>query len=409
MVVNSRRERMRPLGFRTAAGGDENGDQMGRKIWDDNGLDVEFPDTAELYLALGDAYMMVGDIDPETGSPVITGEDPRQVVTIHAPDQQRKVLASAKFFHDSDRDRDVAYLYITGRPAGAIDDDGEPLTEDEPTRMYVAYRDVRQLRNRRVKFSPRQWSWDDEREDDLGHHRNPVVRFRRRRGVGVFEKHTDLLDRITWTIFNRMVIMAMQAFRQRAIEGDLPTHDEAGNEINYEELFAADPGVLWELPEGIKIWESQLGDLGPALTAAAKDLELVSAVMKLPLSHLVPSAVPQTAEGASLAEKGLVFAVEDENTRCGEALRDVMSIAFLVMGQAERAERSKIEVLWAPAERLSLAERADAASKVGPYVPKRTLRTDILQFPPAAVERMEIEDLQEQLGAPAEPQPEPVA
>lgn len=384
-IVQSRTRRMKPLGFRTAAAGDENGDALGRKIWDDNGLDVEFCDVAESMVGLGDSYMIVGGVDPETGSPVITGEDPTQVITIHDPAQPRKVLAAAKVFHDPDQDRDLAYLYL---PAG-------------PTRstaqVWVAYRDVRRrASNQKITFAPRTWSWDEGLSKPLPHSRVPVVRFRHRKGVGVFENHTDLLDRIDHQVLSRLVIAAMQAYRQRAMKG-APQYDEQGKEINYEEIFVADPGAMWDLPEGVDLWESQTTDLTPILSAVSKDFEMLSAVVDVPLAQFVPSAVPQSAEGASLAREGLVFAVEDTITRANEALRDVMSLAFLTMGDDERAERSKIEVMWLPPERLSLAEKADAVSKVKDVVPKRTLRTDYLQHTPQAVERMEAEDAQQLL------------
>lgn len=404
LIVGSRRERMRPTGFRTAAGNDENGDELGRKIWDDNGLDVEFGDVADLYLSMGDAYFIVGGPDPETGSPVITGEDPRQVVTIHDPAQQRRVLAGLKVFHDDEVDRDFAYLLLPADPAA-----GRSTAE-----VWVAYRDVKRgPTNRRIRFSPKAWDWDPELTKKLPHGRAPIVRVRRRQGVGVYENHTDLLDRITHTVLNRMVIMAMQAFRQRAVKGDLPEVDAQGREINYEELFSADPGALWELPEGIDIWESTPIDASSILTATSKDVELLSAVAKVPLSQFTPSAMPQSAEGASLAKEGLVFACEDEITRCSEALRDVMSLAFLTMGDTVRAERSKIEVLWMSPDRRSLAEMGDAVSKIGDKIPKRTLRTEILQFTPRAVDRMEAEDAAEaftQLSlVPETPEPTPAA
>jgi hypothetical protein len=48
-----------------------------------------------------------------------------------------------------------------------------------------------------------------------------------------------------------------------------------------------------------------------------------------------------------------------------------------------------MEVLWAPPERFSLAERYDAASKAqAAGVPWHTVMTDILQFSPQQVERM---------------------
>jgi hypothetical protein len=60
----------------------------------------------------------------------------------------------------------------------------------------------------------------------------PVVRFKNRRGVGEYEPHLDLLDRIDNEVFRRIGISAYQAFRQRAAIG-LPNEDEDGQEIDY--------------------------------------------------------------------------------------------------------------------------------------------------------------------------------
>jgi hypothetical protein len=61
-----------------------------------------------------------------------------------------------------------------------------------------------------------------------------------------------------------------------------------------------------------------------------------------------------------------------------------------------------MECLWAPPERFSLAERADAASKaIAGGVPWRTVMTDIWQFSPQAVDRMEAERVTDSFLAPA--------
>ena len=49
-----------------------------------------------------------------------------------------------------------------------------------------------------------------------------------------------------------------------------------------------------------------------------------------------------------------------------------------------------MEVLWAPPERLSRSERADAASKAQD-LPWRTRMSDIWQFSPQQIDRMEAE------------------
>ena len=53
--------------------------------------------------------------------------------------------------------------------------------------------------------------------------RCPVVRFPNRGGLAEFEKHQDLIDRIRFGILQRMVLVVMQVFRQRALKG-MPSH-----------------------------------------------------------------------------------------------------------------------------------------------------------------------------------------
>ncbi len=88
--------------------------------------------------------------------------------------------------------------------------------------------------------------------------------------------------------------------------------------------------------------------------------------------------------------EGHVFKVEDRITRATEALRDVMALAFTVMGDTDRAQRGALQVVWAPPERRSLAERADAASKAAD-LPFRSRMIHIWGFSPAQVEDMEAE------------------
>jgi hypothetical protein len=188
------------------------------------------------------------------------------------------------------------------------------------------------------------------------------------------------------------VIAAMQAFRQRALKGDLPVVDAEGNEIDYDALFPADAGAVWTLPAGVDIWESQQADLTPILNGIRHDVQDLAAVTRTPLFYLTPDAANGSAEGASLAREGLVFKVADRIVETSESWEQVMSMAFLFSGDETRARRGDMEVLWAPPERYSLAERADAASKAiaGGYT-WRSAMTDIWQLSPQQVDRMETE------------------
>ena len=97
LMVSSVRERMHVRAIQTAQPtNDERGDEAARALFDANQLDVELPDVLDNMLALGDAYMIAGRYGSDGGGePVLTGEDPRQVVTIHDPVRQSEVLAAA--------------------------------------------------------------------------------------------------------------------------------------------------------------------------------------------------------------------------------------------------------------------------------------------------------------------------
>jgi hypothetical protein len=237
----------------------------------------------------------------------------------------------------------------------------------------------------------------------------PVVRFPNRAdlagwSMGEFEDVTDVLDRINFMLLQRLVIAAVQAFKQRAIKGDLPSHDAAGNEVDYAGIFRADPGALWQLPEGVDIWESGQSDLAGILSSVRHDIQDLAAVTRTPLFYLTPESNQGSAEGASLAREGLVFKTEDRLAQTGESWEQVMSLAFLFAGDDQRAARGDMEILWASPERFSLAERYDAAVKAqAAGVPWRTVMGDVLQFSPQHVSRMEAERAGEVLLAAPEP------
>lgn len=372
LIVEATRERMRPTGIRTSADGDETGDTEAWRIYRRAGLTVETAEVLDLMLGMSEGYMLVGPVDEGTGAPVVTAEDPRWAITENDPAQPAKVLASLKMLHDDADDVDRAYLILApdveaGRPK---------------VTQFVASREARKLTGWRMEFNARTWGWDTDRGGVDGAalvvDRVPMVRFLNRRGLGEFEPHTDLLDRINHTILDRMVVSAMQAFRQRAIKG-LPTvypagHPKAGEEIDYEGMFIADPAAFWLLPEAAEVWESGQLDLTPILASVKDDFQHVSAVTRTPMHMLQPAGENQSAEGAGLAREGLVFKTEDRIDRADNPLTSVVSLCFQYMpdevryadgpdGRLDRADMDKLQIIWAPVERLSLMERADAWSK----------------------------------------------
>lgn len=370
MIVEAPRQRMIPLGFRTGAAGDELGDAAAREIWRANDLDVESVDVHQGMLALSRSYAMVGRVDGEV---LITAEDARQVVTSHDP-ATRRARAALKVFRDEALSTDWAYLHLPGW-------------------LYVAGRPAPKSGTLfSTTFSARQWKWSGSFAIPEAQGRIPVVRFANPRGLGEFETHVDTLDRINVMILQRVVIAVMQAFRQRAVKGELPSHDKAGNPIDYNSIFAAGPDALWTLPEGVEMWESAAVDLTPVLSSVKADLLQLASETSTPMHMFMPEAVTGSAEGASLAREGLVFKTEDRLARASIGWRQVMSLAFRFQGDEERANLSALEPIWASPERRSLAERGSAAAQAkASGVPWRSIMTEIWQFPPELVDRMESE------------------
>lgn len=397
LVVSAMSERMMPAGFRTALDDDSTGDAEVGRLWKRAGLDVTASDVHDWMLALSEAYVIVGPVDAETKAPLVTCEDPRWMVGEPDPVYPRRLLAALKVMHDDAAGEDRAYLFLPGVIYVAT----RRKTRYDSFASREWDRSERVFPTPGINFTGKDWDWDEERSGKLTHDRMPVVRFQNKYGKGEFELHLDILDRINKQILDRMVIATMQAFRQRAVRG-LPLiypddHPLAGQVIDYNSVFTADPAALWMIPATAEMWESGQVDLRPILEAVKADLEHLASVTKTPLHMLSAAGVNQSAEGASLAREGLVFKVEDRITRTSYPWAQVMSLVLIHAGQAERADLAALETLWAPANRLSLAERADAATKLADLLPKRTLYIKVLGMSPAEADRTMTEVTEEQL------------
>lgn len=356
LIVDAPAERMTVSGFRV--GGETSDNDAARALWDRSEMDAGSADLHRAMLGLGVAYGMAS-LDPDEGA-VLTAESAFNCITDHDPVVPSRVRAALKMWTDETEDVQYAVVHIPGR-------------------LQRFARDVKDT-----------WRADGW-EPVSGVLRSgvpvvPVVRFLNRDGRGEFALHTDLLDRINWVVLERLLIIAMQAFKQRAIKGELPTHDEEGAEIDYASMFAPGPDALWTLPDGVDIWESTPGDISQILSAVKDDLRDLSAVTRTPMSVLSPDSANQSAEGAALMREGLVYKVEDRIKRVTPAWNRLVGLGLVLDGVSE-----PVKVQWAPAERQSLAERFDAFSKSGgpEGVPWRERMTDILGYDAARVDEMQ--------------------
>lgn len=383
LVVEACRERMVPLGFATAADDDRSGDERAAELAARNELNLRTADVFTWMLVLGDAYMIVAPpkgtpADADEIWPLITAEDPREVITAEDP-ATGETLAAVKMIRDEWDSRDVAYVWTPGRVDVAV---RKGPTSTMTTEVH--------------RFGGSQWSWSEREggalpagfEDVV-----PVLRFRNRRGVGEYEPHLDVLDRINDGLFERVAIAKYQAFRQRVAIG-LPDvypdgHPKAGEPIDYSTAFLADPGAFWAMPKDVTMWEGGSIDLGPVRLAVKDDVEALAAVTRTPLYFITPDAASGSAEGASTQREALVYRVEDRRRRADSGLSGVLSLAFRMMRETGRADRYAIRTLWQPAERYSLGERMSAAAqaKAG-GLPQESTYTDVMGYAPDDLPRL---------------------
>lgn len=384
LIPEATRERIRAMGIQTSSDDDSTGDAEAWRVYRRARMALAMAEVHRYMFRFGTAYGLVSPVDPVTGVPAVTAEDPREVVSEQDPMHPWRTIAGLKIFRDSVAGEDLAYLY-------------------QPGRVDVAFRrTANNLKGTPVRFNAQTWDWDDERSRDLPDGLMPLVRFANLDEMAEFEPHLDLLGRINYMVLQRMTIATLQAFKQRAVKG-LPRLDSNNVPVDYSNIFTADPGAIWALPETAEMWESGAVDLSGILASVKADIQALAAVSRTPLSMFAPEGENQSAEGAASAKEGLIFKCEDRIDRVTPCWSAVLQACFLWMADAaedeaereaalKRADLNGIDIIWAPPARSSLAERGSALAQASAGgVPFRTRMIEFGGFSPERVTEMETE------------------
>ena len=369
MTVMSAVDCMTPLAWGTAVDSDADGDQEAHRIASQNDLPLQITDVAQSMLLHGDGYALLGpSVDGEV--PRITAEDARSCITREDPITGETTFGM-KLLVDEWTGEDAWYLYGPGWVRKAVIGKGG--------RRWVAAAAVGGFDTGRARI-PGHGDWC------------AMHRVSNRGGVGEFERHLSVLDRVNDGIFGRIVVAKFQAHRQRGIKGlpDTETDPITGEErdIDYSDAFLADPGSLWRLPEGSEIWESTPVDLGPIRLATLDDIKHVCALTSSPIYYLFPDE-QQSAAGAGNQSQAHETRVLDRRARMDGFQARLLAHAFEAMGDMARADASRLRTEWGPVRRLSAAEQAQllpAFTSGGVPWEERMLR--VLQVRPADIPRM---------------------
>lgn len=355
MCVNAMLDRMELQAISTQQDSDTDGDDLAAEIMEETGFAAVSKDLLGYALNLGEGYGMVvpgGSGDPvlSNGSPCpsIHAIDPRRCLGV--PDWQNPTRLAAAVVHQYDPItwQATAFLFLPGEKwtlnydRGAVKWD---LADTVPEKV--------------------------EGLDEFGG--IPIVRLDNLNGLGEFEPHIDLLDRINDVTLQRIIGFWYQALRQRAIKGDEDEDEDEYGETDdadadpVEKILAgyrqlkAGPGSLWKFPKEFDIWESGQTDFGPLLNGKRDDVKEFAAVTSTPLHLITPDAANGSAEGAGLMRESATAKVRDRRARFSPSLKLLWRMAFAMVGAADRGRGMRLH--WGPIEFRTLAEQASASAQ----------------------------------------------
>lgn len=387
LIVESVVDRIVPNGLTVAGENDSEAADAAQRIWRNNRMNSVFKSWLRYGLTFGQSYLTVWT--GSDGETVITADSPETMIVITDPLQHWKPVAAMRVWRNDQEARDYAIVWTRNG--------WQQFTR--PTYDKVE-----------LKVIPSKWlvnlaegAWTKEGQpngkSDLGVAQQiPVVVYHNPGGHGDFETHLDLINRINAGILERLCIAAVQAFRQRAITGGLlPDRDAEGNAIDYSRVFAPAPGVLWNLPEGLELWESQPVDLQGVLNATKEDIRQLSAVTRTPLPMLMPDNANTSAEGARETSSGHYFRCVDRLDEAKHGVQKCMEMALMLDG-IDLNDAEPLEVSFEPVDRITTAEKYQAALAAHNSGESwKSIQRNILGYSPDQIAQDEIDRLQESM------------
>ncbi|QDF15375.1 portal protein [Gordonia phage Mollymur] len=413
LVVEAMTDHSKVASVTTEADEDFDGDEFAALIHEASGFEAMHSDIQTFLYTFGEAYAQVvppaEGLDVSTTPPMMVAEDPRYCVGIPNPLLPGRLKSWVKVWNDEILDQQVAIFCYAGKRMIA-------------RRTPETYSDT---------FNIDEWEWSTlpgENAVDMAYLEAfggvPVVRFDNKYGMGEFEPHIDVLDRIVDAVLQRVVIQWYQSFRQRAVSGDidggedLTDTDETDSLIRsmhegddaLRNLFEADPGSLWLLPEGVTFWESGNTDFTPLQKAIQDDVKAFASVSRTPLTMFNPDGANQTAEGAATMKESHLDKVKNRQSRQTPGLVLLHQIAFAMGGQENRASRVKIH--WQNPERTTLQMKGDFMAKANGVLSRKRILAKVLDMTPDEIRLNEKELLEEAMMAAtmaAQFEPEPAA
>lgn len=352
LIVRSARSLLHPGGIRN--GGSAETDQAAWGMWQANKLDAEARLAHDAILTHGRAFAIAW---PSTdGEPTITIEDPSTTIVEYVEGSRYVRAAGVRRWIGDDK-RPHATLY---RPDGVYKFSGPKNSSGSRGTQWE---------QRIVDGEP--WPLKPQVDGVV-----PVVEIATNRRLkatrygyaeGDFENVLGLLDRINVLEFLRLVIAFTAGFPVRIVIGDKILKDDEGNDIAPFKL-AVDTIAQLEDPN-VKVEELKAADLKSFGEAIDRDTQTLSGLTSTPAYFLRSVPIQNvSADAIRAADLPRVSKAEDHKLFLGEGWEEVLRTA----GKLRREPLDigdAASLVWLNRESRSLAERADAASKLKDLLP----------------------------------------
>lgn len=190
-------DRMDLLGVRTGVTDGVEGDDVAKRIMEYSNFAAAIKDGLAFTFAMSESYMMVVPAAENSSdrTPLITAEDPRFCIGEQDPENPNQLRAGLKLGYDIVRNRVTARLFFDGKKYSAS----------------CAGNDLWAL----AQYGAASFNWDGEPVElpELASvdATVPMIQLPNARGMGEFEPHLDVLDRINDGIMHRLKIVAIKA------------------------------------------------------------------------------------------------------------------------------------------------------------------------------------------------------
>lgn len=404
-IVEGRLNRLHPETFKTSASDDDNGDEEANRIWKRNRMGKRMRKIIEDALIFGEGYALVEsrEVDGETLS-TIHAESPWQVITEQDPQDPERVIAALKIYRNLSDTEDVAVLY-------RFDENDTPYQRD----LRLTGTSKLPAKDSTGWRLSGDWNWSEP--EDLETTELPVVYFSALGGVGVFENHIGALARVNEGVYKREFISTSQAWKQRWINKPKPPEeedtdqtydqivsnadsDDEDNEnlprdydLTEEEenaLFAAvvdsNPGTVSIFPHGTELKESGTVDFRQLLEATKDDIRFLGESTNTLFTMAISEATNMSTSGADGIRERADQSARTIIENLKPSLETLLSLAFEIEGDEERADIAEIESIWKPVREIPLKERADSYKVlVDGGVSKRTAMKVALNLTPTQI------------------------